>query len=189
MDEKGSAQKASSYSYSGRKSNHSSTAEDLVHNLDEVKNRVFRTFEETTPSKFRTFFKSSKYDKFLHALIFYFVSFFKLQNLQAKKDSLGDDQSIIGKHHREVPGSTLGRRALPLAALPPPPPPRNQLTVTAPAPASFVSSVSFVPVRFSFFFRRGASFERKTRVRKTSKTSSSSSAASTPKSSSHSLGR
>ena len=94
MDDKGSTQK--SYTYSGRKSAHASTAEDLLHNLDDVTGRVFRTFEETTPSKFRTFFKSSKYDKFLHALIYYFVTFFKLQNLQAKKDSLGDDQ-LIGK--------------------------------------------------------------------------------------------
>jgi len=56
-DDKGSSQKASSYSFSGRKNNLGSTAEDLLSNLDEVKNRVFRTFEETTPSKFRTFFK------------------------------------------------------------------------------------------------------------------------------------
>ena len=99
MDEKGGGgQKASSYTYGGRKSNHGSSAEDLLQNLDEVKNRVFRTFEETTPTKFRTFFKSSKYDKFLHALIHYFVNFFKLQNLQVKKDSLGDEgQTLIGK--------------------------------------------------------------------------------------------
>ena len=80
--------------YSYRKHTSASTAEDMLKNLGDIKGRVFRTFEETTPSKFRTFFKSSKYDQFLHALIKYFDSFFKLQNLLGKKEALGDDQII-----------------------------------------------------------------------------------------------
>ena len=92
MDDKG-GQKGYG-GYSSRKNTHASTAEDMLNNLDDIKGRVFRTFEETTPSKFRTFFKSSKYDKFLQALIYYFVNLFKLHNLKSKKDGLGNDLVI-----------------------------------------------------------------------------------------------
>ena len=92
MDDKG-GQKGYG-GYSSRKNTHASTAEDMLNNLDDIKGRVFRTFEETTPSKFRTFFKSSKYDKFLQALIYYFVNLFKLHNLKSKKDGMGNDLVI-----------------------------------------------------------------------------------------------
>lgn len=77
-------------SFGGRGRSSASNADENLRDLDKAKNRVFRAFEETSPSKFRTFFKSSKYDKFLHSLILYFNAFFQHQALLNKRESVDD---------------------------------------------------------------------------------------------------
>ncbi|KAK3246717.1 hypothetical protein CYMTET_43757 [Cymbomonas tetramitiformis] len=73
---------------------------DSRFNLEQTKARVFKSFEDTAPSKFRQFYKSALMDRFLHTAILYFVARFQFQALQRRGKSGGTASPPKGDYNK-----------------------------------------------------------------------------------------